>query len=39
MGEMSGSWDWGIGLRLGQMTSELDCISILQSEHLKLLAD
>jgi len=39
MGEMSGSWDWGIRLRSGQMTSELVHISILWSEHLKLLVD
>jgi len=38
-GEMSGSWDWGIGSKSGQMTLELDCISIPQSERLKLLVD
>jgi len=39
MGEMSGSQDRGIGSRSGQMTLELDRVSILWSERLKLLAD
>jgi len=38
-GEMSGSWDRGIGSRSGLMTLEVDCISIPWSEHLELLAD